>query len=48
MERFRFPFTDPFGRTVYRNVLMQYNDELLRQIASVTKGEIFPCCGHAH
>ena len=36
-----FPFTDPFGRTVYRNVLMQYNDELLRQIASVTKGKYF-------
>ncbi len=34
-------FTDPFGRTIYRNVLMQYNDELLRQIASITKGKYF-------
>lgn len=36
-----FPFNDPFGRTVYRNVLMQYNDDLLKQIASISKGKYF-------
>jgi Ca-activated chloride channel homolog len=36
-----FPFTDPFGRTVYRNVRMEYNDDLLKQIASVSKGKYF-------
>jgi Ca-activated chloride channel homolog len=36
-----FPFNDPFGRTVYRNVRMEYNDDLLKQIASISKGKYF-------
>lgn len=36
-----FPVKDPFGRTVYRNVQMDYNDDLLKQIASISKGKYF-------
>ena len=36
-----FPFKDPFGRTFYRNVRMDYNDDLLKQIASISKGKYF-------
>ena len=36
-----FPFSDPFGRTVYRNVHMEYNDDLLKQIASISMGKYF-------
>ena len=36
-----------FGRTVYRNVLMDYNDDLLKQIASISKGKVFSRCRHA-
>lgn len=36
-----FPFTDPFGRTIYRNVQMEFNEEVLKQIAAVTNGQYF-------
>lgn len=32
---------DPFGRTIYRRVEMGFNEEVLRQIASITGGEYF-------
>ena len=36
-----FPFQDPWGRTVYRNVEMQFDEENLKQIAAITKGQYF-------
>lgn len=36
-----FPFTDPFGRTVYRNVEMEFDETTLQQIASITGGRYF-------
>ena len=36
-----FPFTDPFGRTVYRNVKMEFDENTLRQIADITGGKYF-------
>lgn len=36
-----FPFTDPFGRTVYRNVNMEFDENTLRQIADITGGKYF-------
>lgn len=36
-----FPFQDPFGRTVYQNVEMTFNEDTLKQIAEVTKGQYF-------
>jgi len=36
-----FPVQDPFGRTVYRSVRMDFNEDVLKQIASVTNGEYF-------
>jgi Ca-activated chloride channel family protein len=36
-----FPFQDPFGRTVYRNIEMQFDEATLKQIASLTKGQYF-------
>jgi Ca-activated chloride channel family protein len=36
-----FPMQDPFGRTVYRNVEMQFNEGTLKDIAAITKGQYF-------
>jgi len=36
-----FPFTDQFGRTVYRDVDMGFDEEVLKQIASLTGGRYF-------
>jgi len=36
-----FPFQDPFGRTVYQNVEMTFNEDTLKQIAEITKGMYF-------
>jgi len=33
-----FPFADPFGRTVYRNVRVEFNEKTIREIAEVTSG----------
>ena len=33
-----FPFTDPFGRTVYRNVAVDFKEDTIRQIAEITNG----------
>ncbi len=36
-----FPFQDPFGRTVYQNIQMEFNEGTLKEIASLTKGQYF-------
>jgi Ca-activated chloride channel homolog len=36
-----FPFQDPFGRTVYQNVEMTFNEDTLKKIAEITKGQYF-------
>jgi Ca-activated chloride channel family protein len=36
-----FPFTDPFGRTVYRNVPVEFNEKTIQEIASITNGIAF-------
>lgn len=36
-----FPFQDPFGNTVYQTVRMDYDDSLLKKIATMTKGQYF-------
>jgi len=36
-----FPMQDPFGRTVYRNVEMEFDETTLQQIASITGGRYF-------
>lgn len=36
-----FPFQDPFGRTVYQPVKMDFDEEALKKIADVSKGEAF-------
>lgn len=36
-----FPFTDPFGRTIYRQVEMGFDENTLQQIASITAGRYF-------
>lgn len=36
-----FPFTDSFGRTLYRNVDMGFDETTLQQIASITGGRYF-------
>lgn len=33
-----FPFTDPFGRTVYRNVPVEFKEDTIREIAKITNG----------
>lgn len=33
-----FPFTDPFGRTVYRNVPVEFNEKTIQEIAKITDG----------
>jgi Ca-activated chloride channel family protein len=36
-----FPFTDPFGRTVYRQIPVEFDEEILQQIAGMTGGSYF-------
>lgn len=36
-----FPFTDPFGRTVYQNVHVDFKGDVLEEIARVTTGRFF-------
>jgi Ca-activated chloride channel family protein len=36
-----FPMQDPFGRTVYRNVEMEFDETTLQQIASITGARYF-------
>lgn len=36
-----FPFTDPFGRTVYRSVPVEFNEKTIREIAEITDGTAF-------
>ncbi len=36
-----FPFVDPFGRTVYREIPVEFDEESLKAIASMTGGEYF-------
>lgn len=36
-----FPFVDPFGQTIYRNVPVEFEEETLKKIAEVTKGKYF-------
>lgn len=36
-----FPMQDPFGRTVYQNVQMEFDETTLQQIASITGGKYF-------
>ena len=36
-----FPFTDPFGRVVYQNVPVQFDETTLEQIAAITDGRFF-------
>jgi Ca-activated chloride channel family protein len=36
-----FPFQDGLGRTIYRNVNMEFDEETLQQIAAITGGKYF-------
>jgi Ca-activated chloride channel family protein len=36
-----FPMTNAFGRTVYRNVLMKFDEKTLQEIAVITNGKFF-------
>ena len=36
-----FPFTDAFGRTIYRNVEVDFDDKVLQQISDITDGKAF-------
>jgi Ca-activated chloride channel family protein len=36
-----FPFVDPFGRTVYRQIPVEFDEESLQQIATLTGGSYF-------
>jgi Ca-activated chloride channel family protein len=36
-----FPFVDPFGRTVYRQIPVEFDEESLKAIAAMTGGEYF-------
>lgn len=36
-----FPFTDPFGRTVYRNVPVDFKEDTIRDIAKIANGIAF-------
>lgn len=40
-EAVPFPFQDPFGRTVYQDVNMEFNEDTLKQIADITSGQYF-------
>ena len=36
-----FPLTNQFGRTVYRNVLVKFDEKTLQEIATMTSGQYF-------
>ena len=36
-----FPFVDPFGRTVYREIPVEFDEQSLKAIATMTGGEYF-------
>ncbi len=36
-----YPLQDPFGRTVYRNIPVEFDESILKQIAAVSGGEYF-------
>ena len=36
-----FPLTNQFGRTVYRNVLVKFDEKTLQEIAAMTSGQYF-------
>jgi Ca-activated chloride channel family protein len=36
-----FPMTNAFGRTVYRNVLVKFDEKVLQEIATITNGKFF-------
>lgn len=36
-----YPFVDPFGRTVYRQIPVEFNEESLKEIAAMTGGSYF-------
>ena len=36
-----YPFTDPFGRTVYQNVRVEFKEDTIRDIAKITDGIAF-------
>ncbi len=36
-----FPFTDPFGRTVYQNIRVDFNDEGLKHVAQIAEGQFY-------
>jgi Ca-activated chloride channel family protein len=36
-----FPVTDPFGRTFYQNMPVQIDEETLKKIADISKGQYF-------
>jgi Ca-activated chloride channel family protein len=42
-----FPFTDPFGRTVYQDVEVRINEALLKEMAEMTEGEYFRATDNA-
>jgi len=46
-EAVPFPFQDPFGRTVYQDVKMEFNEDALKQIADITNGQYFPAADTA-
>ena len=47
-ERCHFLSAILLDRTVYRNVHMEYNDDLLKQIASISKGKYFRAADTAY
>jgi Ca-activated chloride channel family protein len=42
-----FPFTDPFGRTVYQDVEVRINEALLKEMAEMTDGRYFRATDNA-
>jgi Ca-activated chloride channel family protein len=36
-----FPFSDPFGRTIYREVRVDFNDEALKRVAQIADGQFY-------
>jgi Ca-activated chloride channel homolog len=36
-----YPLVDPFGRTIYRNVRVEFNEEVLKEVAQVTHGQYY-------
>lgn len=41
----RIPLQDPFGRTIYQNVRVDFDESTLKQIAATTNGEYFRATG---